>query len=201
LAFPNAYVETDEPHIRSPLSRLSRILAITGTAYFGLTILVLTLFDSDYSPVAQAASDYGVGRFAFEMNLGFLIGGVGLLSYAIAINSQDAKSRTRAGAVLFLIAGAVLIMDSYFTTNVEGGSQTLHGLIHGLGGFVFFITAPIGTLLVARKFGRVRVFATILMLGAGFFLLAANVNAGGLAERVILLVIFASVMVTSASFT
>jgi len=175
-------------------------VGVAGVSYFGLTILLLSLLDNDYSPISQAASDYGVGRFATEMNLGFLLGGVGLIAFALVIGGRGAAAvRSRAGSALFLVAGLVLIMDSYFTTNMEGSPATLHGTIHGFGGFVFFITAPIGVLVISRKFGRARVLAAAVGLVVGFAMLAVNAGLSGLAERVILLVIFSSVIVTAKS--
>lgn len=172
---------------------MTAIVGAMGTAYFGLTILVLSLLDTDYSPVAQAASDYGVGRFALEMNLGFFIGGIGLLAFAVSIFRSE-RPRTVAGSVLFFIASLMLFIDSYFTTNIEGDPATLHGTIHGFGGLIFFITAPIGVILVTRKLDRIKLGAAVTGLIVGFFLLAVNAGLSGLAERIILLVIFSTVI-------
>jgi len=181
--------------------RVLSLVAVIGVSYFGLTILLLSLLTTDYSPISQAASDYGVGRFAIEMNLGFLIGGVGVIGFASSLALQGKGQRSGAGSALFFIAGLVLIMDSYFTTNVEGGPSTLHGTIHGFGGLVFFVAAPIGVLLASRRYGRRRFLITLAALAIGFTILLANLNAGGLAERVILLVIFSSIILTSSSLS
>jgi hypothetical membrane protein len=186
-----------DPSIPDSTRTLARV-AILGVSYFGLTILLLSLLDPDYNPISQAASDYGVGRFAIEMNLGFLVGGIGLIAFAWAVGRKGTPRRSMAGSVLFLIAGLVLIMDSYFTTNIEGGPVTLHGTIHGLGGLIFFITAPIGVLIVSRKFGRERVLMATAGLIVGFALLAVNAGLSGLAERIILLVIFTSIIVAAS---
>jgi hypothetical membrane protein len=198
-AFPNAYFDTDVPPRRLSQERIIASISVLGTSFFGLTILALTLFDPDYNSISQAASDYGVGRFALEMNLGFFVGGIGLIAFAWLIGRKDAVTKSRAGSALFLIAGFVLMMNSYFTTNVEGGPSSLHGTIHGLGGFVFFVTAPVGTILVSRKFGRGRIVANIIGLIVGFSLLAVNAGLSGLAERAILLVIFSVVILDSIS--
>ena len=178
-------------------TRALALIAVLGVSYFGLTMLLLSLLDTDYNPISQAASDYGVGRYSIEMNLGFLVGGVGLIAFAWAIGRRGTPRRSRAASALFLVAGLVLIMDSYFTTNVEGGPATLHGTIHGLGGFIFFITAPIGVLHASRKFGRSKVLMVAVGLIVGFALLAANAGLSGLAERAILLVIFSSVILAA----
>ena len=197
----NVNATSDEKSSTTGSIRVLSLVAVLGVSYFGLTILLLSLLTTDYNPISQAASDYGVGRFAIEMNLGFLIGGIGVIAFSSATAMQRTGRRSRAGAALFFIAGLVLIMDSYFTTNIEGGPSTLHGTIHGFGGLVFFTTSPIGVLLVSRKFGRRRFLITLAALAIGFTVLLANLNAGGLAERVILLVIFSSIIFISSSFS
>jgi hypothetical membrane protein len=181
-------------------ARALALVAILGVSYFGLTILLLSLLDPDYSPISQAASDYGVGRFGIEMNLGFLVGGIGLIAFAWAVGQRETPRRSKAGSVLFFIAGLVLIMNSYFTTNIEGGPVTVHGTIHGFGGLIFFVTAPIGVLLVSRKFGHNRLLIPAVGLIVGYALLAVNAGLSGLAERVILLVIFSSIIVAASGF-
>lgn len=198
-AFPNAYIEVDEPPNRVPRLKLLSLVAIVGVAWFGLTILLLSFIDAEFSPISQAASDYGVGHFALEMNLGFLVGGVGLLAYSLATSMQESGRRSRAASALFFVAGLILIMDSYFTTNVEGNQVTLHGTIHGFGGLIFFIAGPVGTILMARRFGRRWLLTTLMGFAAGFGLLAVNAGLSGLAERIILLVIFLSVILMAKS--
>jgi hypothetical membrane protein len=170
-----------------------------------VTILLLSVLTADDDPITQAASDYGVGRFALEMNLGFLIGGIGLVSLALALLLQRAGPTSRAGPVLLFIAGLVLVMDAYFTTNPEGGPATLHGTIHGFGGLIFFITAPVGMLLVFRRFGRSRFLMSLVAFIIAFLFLVANavlsLNAGGLAERILLLVVFSSAIAASLSLS
>jgi hypothetical protein len=173
------------------------VIAILGVGYFGSVILALSLIDGQYSPISEAASLYGVGQYAVEMNLGFFIGGIGMIAYALALGIQNSKRKSRSGATLLLVGGLVLIMDSYFTTNVPGQPGTLHGAIHGAGGFIFFTTGPVGTLLVSRRSGLGQALTTLIGLAIGVVLLIAPIDTAGLAERIILLVIFASVIFRS----
>jgi hypothetical membrane protein len=173
------------------------IFSILAVSYFGLVILVLSLFDSDYSPVTEAASNYGVGRFGILMNLGFLMAGLGFLAFAIAYRKIKEEGKSRLGPGFLFFAGLILIMDSYFTTNLPNSPSTLHGTIHGLGGLFFFISAPVGILLVSRKIGRERFYATLLALLAGYVVLGVPLDVAGLGERLILLVIFVSMITFS----
>jgi hypothetical membrane protein len=196
-AFPNAYIEVDELPRRFPWGKALALAGAICTAYFGLTILTLSLFDTDYSPISQVASDYGVGRYSLEMNVGFFVGGVGLIAFALAYRLDLGTERSRAGPILLFVAGLVLLMESYVTTDLEGAPATLHGIIHAFGGLVFFVVAPVGTLLIYRRRGRGRLLSVLGGLVFGFLLLAANIGTGGLAERVILLVVFTSVILAS----
>ena len=173
------------------------LFSIFSIGYFGLVILVLSLFDSDYNPIALPASDYGVGRFALEMNLGFFVAGVGFLAFALANLRQKTQRKSKVASGFLFAAGLVLIMDSFFHTNLQGQPADTGALIHGFGGFLFFITAPVGILLVARKISRARFAVTLVALIIGFVILGAPDNAGGLAERLILLVIFSSMIINA----
>ena len=202
-AFPNAYLETDEPPRRILREKGLALVSMFGASYFGLTILLLSIFDSDYNPIAQVASDYGVGRYALEMYLGFLIGGISLVAFAIGLGRSHVSRKSRVGTILLFVAGLILLLDSYFTTDLEGAPSTLHGTIHGFGGLVFFVAAPLGILLITRQLGRGRFLACALSLLFGYGLLVASsalsLNAGGLAERMIIESILVPVAYSSLS--
>lgn len=175
--------------------RILPLVSIVTVSYFGLVILLLTFFDGEFNPITDAASDYGVGHFAIAMNLGFFVAGIGFVAFALSYIGQ--KMRPKSGPILLVIAGLILMMDSVFTTNLPGGPPSLHGTIHGLGGLFFFITAPIGLLLISRRQSLPQFLVTVFAFVIGFIILGAPINAGGLAERIVLLVIFSSVILDS----
>lgn len=179
------------------IQRILALVAMIGVSYFGLVILLLTLFDGEFNPITEAASDYGVGHFALAMNMGFFIAGVGFVAFALSytICKMQAK-KSKIAPVFLVIAGLVLMMDSVFTTNLPGQSS-LHGTIHGFGGFFFFITAPIGSLLISRKQSLQEFLVTLVSFIIGFAILGAPINESGLAERIVLLVIFSLVILNS----
>jgi len=113
------------------------LVTILGVGYFALAILFLSLLDREFDPIGEVASLYGVGQYAFVMNAGFFLGGVGLVSFSIANFIQRTPRRSRAASFLLFIAGLILIMDSYFTTSLPGSPPTLHNTIHGFGGLSF----------------------------------------------------------------
>lgn len=183
---------------RSTTRGALRFVAVVGPSYFALVVFLLSVFDPDYNAITQVASDYGVGRFALVMNSGFLVAGVALIAFAFGFALQSTGVRSRAGSLLFVIAGSVLMMDSFFTTDLEGTPQTLHGLIHGFGGFFFFLSAPMGLLLVTSRLDRRRfliaVTAVIISFASLVLNAALSVGAGGLAERIVIELLLSSVV-------
>jgi hypothetical membrane protein len=175
------------------------LVAVACVGYFGLVILVLSLFSTQFSPISQAASDYGIGSFALAMNAGFFVAGVGMIAFAVSL--RRASRGFRVTPVLLTISGLVLMMDSYFHTNLEGTPANTAAMIHGFGGFFFFLTAPIGILLVSRRFGLARFLVTLAMLLVGFAILFANIGLFGLGERLVLLTIFSSVIIDCVSLS
>ena len=182
-------------------ARILALVGMLGIAYLGSTILVLSFLPTGYSPISQVASDYGVGRFAFEMNLAFLFAGIGFISLALAVGMAKTARAFRVGSSFLFIAGSTLVINAFFATDIERSPVTLHGTIHGLAGVVFFITAPIGILLISYGFGRGRFLITLLSTLIAVIFLAANtalsLDANGLAERIAILVIFSSSILVS----
>src|SRR5438128_4165250 len=86
---------------RESRTRILSQVSFFGVFYFGLVILLLSLLDTDYNPITQAASDYGVGRFAIEMNLGFFIAGIGMCAFALANVLQKQRIKSRVGLRLY----------------------------------------------------------------------------------------------------
>jgi hypothetical protein len=201
LAYPNAYVSTDELPARSWTRSVLSALAILGVGYLGAVILVLSLTSAEYSPVTQVASDYGVGAFAPEMNSGFLLAGLGVLALALAILTSRSGVQ-RVGAAFLVPAGLALVVNAFFQTDLEGSASTLHGTIHGLGGVVFFVASPVGLLLISRGMGRLRFYLTLaaFVAAAAFLALdgALGLDLAGLCERVMILFVFTSLILTSA---
>ncbi|MDE1852687.1 MAG: DUF998 domain-containing protein [Thaumarchaeota archaeon] len=201
LAFPNAYVSTDEPPRRSRVRTALCVAAMVGVGYLGLVILGLSLFSTRYSPITQVASDYGVGTYALAMNSGFFLAGVGVISLGWAAFSSADRRSQRIGSVLLFPAGLALVVNAFNPTDIEGAVRTLHGTIHGFGGAVFFFTAPAALLLVTYGLGRRGFFVSLLAFAVAVVLLALDtplsLNAAGLAERVAILVIFTSAILTS----
>lgn len=179
------------------------LLAIGGVGFLGLVILMLSLFWTQYSPISQFASDYGVGAYGPEMNAGFFLAGAGVVSLGLVLPSSGTGKGSGAGGALLALDGIALFASGYFQTDIEGAVATFHGQIHDFAGVTFFLTSPAALLLVSRGFGR-RWFAIVVaaLAGAVAFVVAdgaLSLGATGLAERLVILVVFSSLILTSAS--
>jgi hypothetical membrane protein len=200
-AFPNAYVSTDESPGRSMVKRVLCVVAAAGVGYLGLVILSLSLFTTVYNPVTQYASDYGVGAFAPLMNSGFYLGGIAMAALSLAAYSSRKGRLGTAGPALLLVSGLALTVDGSFHADIEGGTPTLNGAVHNFAGVVFFTFASLGVLLVNRGLGGRAITPMLFAVVASFALLGLNgalvLDATGLAERIIILVVFGSALATS----
>jgi hypothetical membrane protein len=204
LAFPNAYISTDEVPRRSFAAPVLCGLTVAGVGYLGVVILALSLAPTGYSPVSQVASDYGVGRYAGFMNAGFVAAGVGFLALAaVAAFSRKGRSGS-AGSILLGVAGLSVMLDGLYHTDIEGAPVTSGGTVHALAGVAFFLAASLGLLLVSRGFGRRRFLLTLAALAFASASLALNsafaLDANGLAERIVILVVFTSAITTAVTF-
>ena len=201
-AFPNAYISTDEPPRRSVSMTVLCALAAIGPGYLGAVILLLSLFSTEYSSVTQVASDYGVGAFAPEMNSGFFFAGVGVVSLAVVAWASSGKRSGKGGSLLLVSSGLALVVNAFYQTDIEGAATTMHGVVHGVAGAVFFFTAPVALLLITHGLGRRRfvLTAAALLLAAASLALGAafGLDAAGLEERILILVVFSSFILTAA---
>lgn len=176
-------------------------MAVGGIGYLDIVILALSLGTTEYSPVTQMASDYGVGGFAFWMNSGFFLAGVGFVSLGTVLAFSHRVRLQRAGGALLITAGVALLLSSVNATDIEGTTATVHGTIHGIVGVLFFLSAPIGLLMASRGFGTRWTAYTLAAFGVALLSLildsALGVGAAGLAERVVILVTFGSAILTA----
>ncbi|MDG6988788.1 MAG: DUF998 domain-containing protein [Nitrososphaerota archaeon] len=202
MAFPNAYVSTDEPPRRSAAARALCAAAVGGIGYLGLVILALSLATRGYSPVTQMASDYGVGPYAFWMDSGFFAAGLGFASLGAVLAVSHRERAQRAGGALLVLAGAMLIVNAFNATDVEGAAATFHGTVHNMAGATFFLTAPIGLVLAGRGFGPSWFAFVLAAFAAAALSLAVDsamgLGAAGLVERLVILVTFGSAVLTAA---
>jgi hypothetical membrane protein len=195
MAFPNAYIETDNPPSHVIRDKIVALIAILGLAYFGLTVLVLHFLPTGYDPVRQFISDYAVGQYALEMELGFFAFGVGVAALAVAIALASDSRIFRFGASMLFFNGVCLFLVGLFPTDIEGAATTLHGGIHLALSLVVFSLNPACILFISYGKGRKWLVTALSSLVFAGVVVAVDValalGAAGLAERLFVLVLLA----------
>jgi hypothetical protein len=99
-------------------------------------LVYLHLAPTGYSPVRNAVSEYGVGRYARWYGLQATLAGVAAVCLAIALGHP------RRVVALLAVLGAARIAIGWFPTDAESGRPTRRGEIHLLLAFVAFTAAP-----------------------------------------------------------
>jgi hypothetical membrane protein len=196
-AFPNAYLEVDEPSNTAFREKVFALAGLVGLAYFGLTVILFLFEPTGFDPVRQTVSDYAVGWLGAGMTLGFFVGGAGAVSLGLALLTGRMEGRAfRAGSVLLLASGLALFAVGAFPTDIEGAPATFHGMVHNVLSLLVFTLGPLATILISYAHGRRWlsvalsgfVAAAVVLATVGVLGLAAN----GLAQRFLIAVLFGS---------
>lgn len=188
LAFPNAYLETDEPPRTFPWGKVFALVGVLGIASFVLTIAVLHLEPTGYDPVVRAVSEYAVGAYSYQMQFGFFVGGLGLGSLGVASYVTNTDRRARVGSILLFFSGVALFAVGAFPTDLEGAQATFHGTVHLALSAVVFIASPSAMLMISSAISRKWLWATLAALAAVVLIASAelplSVNYSGVVERI-----------------
>jgi hypothetical protein len=124
------------------------IIAIIATAVQTLALIALHLLPTGYSPVRDAVSDYGVGRYRSGFWLQALAGGVAGITLAIGLNQLSPFTPTLV-VIMLILSSIARFLIPFFPTDQDGSRfQTAKGSMHMLLAFVSFggITAAATTL-------------------------------------------------------
>src|SRR5260370_18682280 len=108
-----------------------------------LFVLVFTLdgwWSPGYSPLSQSVSSLGTtGTSAWIQNTNFVVFGLLLIAFAIGffplMREILGRERVWMSTLLFMLSGAGLVNDGFFT---QDAVTTPHGLLHALGFLVIF---------------------------------------------------------------
>lgn len=179
-------------------------MATAGIGYFFVAVAWLHFLRPDYDPVRRVISNYAVGRYGVLMTVAFLA--LALSFFSLALGFYQALStfaRSRLASILLAIAGLGMVLSSTFPTDTtpDDSPRTMVGTIHIFAGVMSFVCLVVVSLLLANRFRRdagwhsFRRPAWALALGSlsafaiFFFVKAANLPFGGIAQRFFLTLI------------
>ena len=160
-----------------------------------------------YDPVSRFVSELSIGPDGWVQRVNFLVTGVLLLVFAVAVRTALGRA-VRALPIVLGVMAVCLAGSAAFDTDPSAlfAQQTVHGLVHGLLGAVVFLGMPISCALVARAGRRIprlrplrlaSLVVTVLLIVGIVLLKSAELPGGlfgpekGVVQRVVLVLWFA----------
>jgi hypothetical membrane protein len=119
--------------------------ALAFTAACTACLVYLHLAPTGYSPVRNAVSEYGVGRYAHWYGLQATCTGLASICLAIALGHPR-----RVVTLLAVLAAARIAIGWFPTDTLESGRPTPRGGIHLLLAIVAFTAAPWAAITLSR---------------------------------------------------
>ncbi len=114
------------------------IIAIIATAVQSGALIALHVLPTGYSPVSDAVSDYGVGRYRSVFWLQAVAGGVAGITLAIGLAQLSPFAPTLV-VVMLILSSVARFFIPFFATDQNGSRfQTVPGTIHMLLAVVSF---------------------------------------------------------------
>lgn len=158
--------------------RLARIAAVAVIALLAYVLIEVALrfLEPQYSLLRNAESDYGNGRFAWLMDVDFVIRGLLSLATVAAIAaSARSTGALRLGLGLLLVWAAASVLLAFFPDDLPGTVVTGAGRIHLALALIAFVAMSIGAAVVAYTLGRQPAWRPVapLLLGLAVAGLAA----------------------------
>jgi len=176
-----------------------RVLVVVTIALIVVYVLIdvaLGILRPDYNIVSDFESDYGRGRFAWLMDVNFVIRGV-LSALALIVLLRRGIARTWTAA-LFGVWAVTSALLAFIPTNVTGLPRVPSGPLHLGLAFIGFVAVAVATLAMsfavirrqAASQGSAVALLVVASLGIVFLLAlggAAAWQASGMVERLFLL--------------
>jgi hypothetical membrane protein len=136
------------------VSRFWAWAAITGALAYVAIDGVLALADPQYSLLRNAESDYGVGPYAWLMDVNFLVRGAFSVAAIIAIAvTTSPRGRSRLGLALIGAWACCSALLALFPDNPVGTPVTTPGRLHLLLAGIAFAAVATGALLISLRIG------------------------------------------------
>ncbi len=186
-------------------------IALVGSTYFALIIVVLHFLRPDLNPLSQPTSRYAVGPYGFLMTTAFFSMSVASFALVIGLSQGVAKSaRSRAGLGLLGLWAVGVLIAMIFPMDVEGTPPTLAGMIHQISGPLTFLCVSLGVNLVSwrfkqddqwRPFYRIALILALVLLAGFVWTFLSFVSQSeffGLAQRITLGALVTWMLLTAA---
>jgi hypothetical protein len=170
---------------------------VFGPALFIAVFVLLGVIKPGYDATARFVSEGSIGELGWIQTVNFLVLGATLLAFAAALwNSYGGEVSGLVGAGLIATTGGGLILSGVFVTDPGTKIVSRHGLVHVIAGLIVFgglMLACLAFALRLRAHGEFAAYslATGLFIPIGFVATAASGRWTGLAQRVLIIVAWA----------
>jgi len=202
-------------HTKNSTSAWSKLLwcGIVSGPLFITTILIQGMVRADYNPIRHPGSSLAIGELGWIQTLNFIITGLLLVLFAVAIWKALRVSRPSTwGPLSIALVGLGLLGAGLFVTDPVSGyplgtpdiiAQPSHsGQLHDSFSIGVFIGLPLACFVFARFFAKqkewgwmayslvsgITVIATFVLASVAFQQTAGFVEFGGLFQRICLAV-------------
>lgn len=133
---------------RPPAARVLGAIALLGVATFAVVCTAVQFLRSDYSWIGMPLSFYVIGPYGGMVQASYFALAPGLAALGTGwYLALERRARSSAPLLLFVVSGVALGVTAIKTTDIPGGSHTLHGLMHVVAAATTFLCVTVAMLL------------------------------------------------------
>ncbi|MHD0278691.1 DUF998 domain-containing protein [Rhodococcus aetherivorans] len=159
------------PGTRLVRGRAAALAGIVAPLLFTVVVLAQQAARRDeYSPTAETISALEAGPNGWIQQFNFVVFGLLLLIFTVAVHRGPAADRTGAlGPVLIGLAGVGALLAAVFPLREDAAGVTYDPGYHFVSGFTFFSCIALGLVVTSRRLARDGRFPALsrYVLGAG----------------------------------
>ena len=126
-------------------------LAVTGLAYFAVSVLALHGLRADYDPVIETVSQYAVGPYGYIMTAAFFALSLSVVGLALGLLRGVAPVPRVAGALLG-VAGVCVFLVAVFPIDRTHDARPISELVHNAAFMASFFATIVSMLILTAHF-------------------------------------------------
>lgn len=135
---------------------------VAGPVLFTFVYLVLGAAEVGYDPWRRPVSDLSAGSLGPIQVASFIICGVSIIGFALALRRSAAPAGGRWTPLLLSVVGVALVLAGILITDPAPGfpagnhspTTSLHGVLHLVASVLVFTGLPLACFVMARRYAR-----------------------------------------------
>lgn len=132
-------------------------IAIAGSIYYAVAVVVLHALRPEYDPLSRVTSNYAVGPYGYLMTATFFAIAAGLMALSLGLSQTLAPlAQSRVSLALLVAAGVGAIVAGVFPTDVTPTDApiTATGVVHILAGVTAFLCIVVAAVRISMRLDR-----------------------------------------------